>query len=231
MSDVEHRIRQVHRRLRAAEDAAGRPTGSVGLLAVSKQQDVAAIEAAFGTGHPAFGENYLQEALEKIPRFAGRGAEWHFIGALQSNKTKAVAENFDWLHSLDSVKLARRLSQQRPRPMATLQVCLQVNVDGEPGKSGVDPEQALDLARQVAELPGLRLRGLMTIPAPSEDTAAQRRPFRALRELLETLRADGLDVDTLSMGMSADLEAAVAEGATIVRVGTAIFGPRPNRQA
>jgi pyridoxal phosphate enzyme (YggS family) len=230
MNDVEHRIRQVHRRLRAAEEAAGRPAGSVSLLAVSKQQDTAAIEAALGAGQAAFGENYLQEALEKISTLAGRSAEWHFIGALQSNKTKAVAENFDWLHSLDSARLARRLSAQRPAGRPPLQVCIQVNVSGENSKSGVTPEQTLSLARDVAAFPNLRLRGLMTLPAPSDDADEQRRPFRLLRELLQALRADGLDVDTLSMGMSADLEAAVLEGATMVRVGTAIFGPRPRRR-
>ncbi len=202
--------------------------GSVSLLAVSKLQPPEAVRDAFHAGQLSFGENYVQEALDKIAVLADLRSQlqWHLIGPLQSNKTRAVAEAFDWVHSVDRLKLAERLSAQRPAGMAPLQVCVQVNVSGEASKSGVPLAEAPALARAVAGLPGLRLRGLMAIPAPASGLAAQRVPYRAMRELFEVLVAEGLALDTLSMGMSDDLEAAVAEGATIVRVGTAIFGRR-----
>jgi len=189
-------------------------------------QPVPALESAWGQGQADFGENYLQEALPKVAAFAGRTVAWHFIGALQSNKTREVAEHFQWLHTLDRESIARRLSDQRPATLPPLQLCLQVNVSGESSKGGVMPERVAELAKGVAALPRLRLRGLMAIPAPARDFEAQRAPFRVLRELLEGLKKAGHDLDTLSMGMSDDLEAAVMEGSTIVRIGTAIFGAR-----
>ncbi len=201
---------------------------SVTLLAVSKTQRPAAVREALDAGQTRFGENYVQEALDKIAALADRRAalEWHLIGPLQSNKTRAVAEAFDWVHGIDRLKLAERLSAQRPASLPPLQVCVQVNISGEASKSGVSPAELPALAHAVAALPRLRLRGLMAIPEPAGDLDAQRRPHRALRERFEALRAEGLALDTLSMGMSADLEAAILEGATIVRVGTAIFGAR-----
>lgn len=201
------------------------------LLAVSKTCTAESVREAFEAGQRDFGENYVQEALGKIAALEDRRSEvtWHLIGPLQSNKTREVAANFDWVHSVDRLKLAQRLSDQRPGDLAPLQVCLQVNISGEASKSGVAPAEALALARAVAALPRLRLRGLMAIPEPASDLDAQRAPHRALRELLESLNAQGLALDTLSMGMSADLEAAVAEGATCVRIGTAIFGVRAPR--
>lgn len=227
MTDIATRLEAVRQRIREAALRFGRAADSVQLLAVSKTHPAAAVAEAFSAGQRAFGENYLQEALEKIESLSGEPLEWHFIGPLQSNKTKAVAEHFDWVHSLDRWKIARRLSEQRPAHMAPLNVCLEVNVDGEGSKSGLQPGEVPELARAVAELPGLRLRGLMAIPAPRTDFEAQREPLRRLRTLREELATLGLDgLDTLSMGTSGDLEAAIAEGATIVRIGTAIFGPR-----
>ncbi len=186
------------------------------------------MRAAFDAGQRDFGENYVQEALGKIAELVDlRGQiQWHLIGPLQTNKAREVAANFDWVHAVDRMKLARRLSDLRPPGLPPLQVCLQVNISGEPSKSGVAPEQALALAREVAALPRLKLRGLMAIPEPAGDLAAQRAPHRALRKLFEAMNAEGLGLDTMSIGMSADLEAAIAEGATWVRVGTAIFGSR-----
>ena len=188
---------------------------------------------AFAAGQLDFGENYVQEALAKIAELADVRDQlrWHLIGPLQSNKAREVAANFDWVHAVDRMKLAQRLSDLRPPGMAPLQVCLQVNISGEDSKSGVAPGAALALAREVAALPRLKLRGLMAIPEPAGDLAAQRVPHRALRELFEAMNAAGLGLDTLSIGMSADLEAAIAEGATWVRVGTAIFGSRPGKTA
>lgn len=201
---------------------------SVTLLAVSKMQPATAVRAAHAAGQRHFGENYVQEALDKMAALADLRAElqWHLIGPLQSNKTRPVAEAFDWVHGVDRLKIAQRLSEQRPAGLAPLNVCLQVNVSGEASKSGVDPAELAALAHAVAALPRLRLRGLMSIPEPADTLDAQRRPHRQLRELLDRLNADGLALDTLSMGMSADLEAAVLEGATLVRIGTAIFGTR-----
>ncbi|WP_028226559.1 YggS family pyridoxal phosphate-dependent enzyme [Paraburkholderia ferrariae] len=228
MTDLAHNLEAVRQRIAAAARSAGREPDSVALLAVSKTFPAENVRAAHAAGQRAFGENYVQEAIEKIEALADLRAslEWHFIGPLQSNKTRPVAERFDWVHSVDRLKIAQRLSEQRPAGMAPLNVCLQVNVSGEDTKSGVAPEEAAQIARAIAALPNLRLRGLMSIPEPEATLEAQRAPHRQLRELFDTLRAGGLALDTLSMGMSADLEAAVLEGATLVRVGTAIFGAR-----
>ena len=201
---------------------------SVTLLAVSKTFGVDAIAEAHAAGQRCFGENYVQEAIAKIAALADLAPrpEWHLIGPLQSNKTRVVAETFDWVHSLDRAQLAERLSAQRPAALAPLSVCLQVNVSGEASKSGVAPGELSRLAHAVAALPRLRLRGLMAIPAPAVGIEAQRAPHRVLRHCLESLRAEGLDLDTLSAGMSDDLEAAILEGATMVRIGTAFFGSR-----
>ncbi|MFM2347594.1 MAG: hypothetical protein RL654_2347 [Pseudomonadota bacterium] len=228
MTTLDDSIQVVHQRLEAARIRAERPRGSVRLLAVSKTRTSDEVRAAHAAGLQAFGENYVQEGLDKIAALADlrAGLEWHLIGPLQSNKTRAVAEGFDWVHSVDRLRTAERLSAQRPPELPPLQVCLQVNISGEDSKSGAPPAELPALARAVAALPRLRLRGLMAIPAPAQGLEAQRRPHRALRALLEQLRAEGLAVDTLSMGMSDDLEAAVLEGATLVRIGTAIFGAR-----
>jgi PLP dependent protein len=228
MASIASTVQQVHARIATACAAAQRPVQSVTLLAVSKTFGANAVREAHAAGQRAFGENYVQEALDKMAELADlRGQiEWHLIGPLQSNKTRAVAESFDWVQSLDRLKIAERLSAQRPAALAPLQVCLQVNISGEASKGGVEPQEVLPLARAVAQLPRLSLRGLMAIPEPATTFEQQRGPHRALRELFELLRGEGLALDTLSMGMSADLEAAVAEGATLVRVGTAIFGRR-----
>lgn len=224
------RLDAVRARIAAAERTAGRPPGSVRLLAVSKTQPAGALRAAFALGQRAFGENYLQEARDKRAELADLALEWHFIGPIQSNKTKTIAADFDWVHSIDRYRVAQRLSEQRPAGRDPLQCCLQVNVSGEASKAGAAPEEVPALALRIAGLPGLRLRGLMAIPAPEEDHTRQRAAFRRLRELLESLRQRGLELDTLSMGMSDDLEAAVAEGSTMVRIGSAIFGARSPRQ-
>ena len=194
-------------------------------------QPVAALESAWGQGQADFGENYLQDAIPKLDAFAGRPAIWHFIGALQSNKSREVATRFQWMHSVDRIGIAQRLSEQRPAELPPLQLCLQVNVSGQSSKGGVAPERLPELATAVAGLLHLKLRGLMAIPAPAEDFDAQRQPFRLMRELLDDLKRRGHDLDTLSMGMTDDLEAAIIEGATIVRIGTAIFGSRPPKRA
>jgi pyridoxal phosphate enzyme (YggS family) len=229
MAMIADKLHLVRRRLAAACAAAERPVESVTLLAVSKTFGPAAVHEAVAAGARCFGENYVQEGIAKIAALAELRAqlEWHLIGPVQSNKTRIVAEQFDWVHTLDRLKLAQRLNDQRPAGAAPLQVCVQVNTSGEASKGGVAPGDVAALARAVAALPRLRLRGLMAIPEPAAGFAAQRAPHRALRELLEHMnRTEGLALDTLSMGMSADLEAAVAEGATLVRVGTAIFGSR-----
>ena len=228
MASIEAKLQQVRERIAAACAAAQRPVQSVTLLAVGKTFGADAVREAAAAGQCAFGENYVQEALTKIAALGDlrAGLEWHLIGPLQSNKTREVAAAFDWVHSIDRLKTAERLSAQRPAGLSPLQVCLQVNLDGEASKSGVAPGELPALAHAVAALPGLRLRGLMSIPAPRVGAAAQREPHRRLRELLEALNALGLALDTLSMGMSDDLEAAVLEGATVVRVGSAIFGVR-----
>ena len=221
-------LQQVRARIALACAAAQRPVQSVTLLAVSKACTALQVREAHAAGQRSFGENYVQEGLAKMESLADLrpGSEWHLIGPLQSNKTRAVAEAFDWVHSVDRLKLAERLSAQRPPHCAPLQICLQVNISAEASKSGLAPGEVSAVAHAVAALPRLRLRGLMAVPEPVADLAAQRAPHRALRELLLGLQQQGLALDTLSMGMSADLEAAIAEGATLVRVGTAIFGAR-----
>lgn len=225
---------EVHARIDAAARAAGRDPGSVTLLAVSKTFDAATVAQAAALGQNAFGENYVQEALGKIAalRPAWPDLQWHFIGPLQSNKTREIAAQFDWVHGIDRLRIAERLSVQRPPERPPLQVCIQVNVDAEASKSGVAPQDAPALAAAVARLPNLVLRGLMCIPEPRDGIAAQREPFSRLRALRDAIvREQGLALDTLSMGMSADLEAAIHEGATIVRIGSALFGARPRRDA
>lgn len=222
-------LKAVLSRIETAARLAGRASESIQLLAVSKTRTADEIARLADLGQRQFGESYLQEALEKVDALADRELVWHFIGPLQSNKTRQVASHFDWVHSVDRLKVARRLSEHRPEALAPLNVCLQVNVSGEASKSGVAPEELPGLAAAVARLPRLRLRGLMAIPAPTADSDAQREPFRALRHMFDSLVAQGHELDTLSMGMSDDLEAAIAEGATIVRVGTALFGSRTRR--
>jgi pyridoxal phosphate enzyme (YggS family) len=220
------RLDSVHQRIGQACLKAGRDPAQVRLLAVSKTRPAADLRRMAALGQPCFAENYLQEALEKITALADLALEWHFIGPIQSNKTRAIAEHFAWVHSVDRLKIAQRLSEQRPEGMPPLNICLQVNISEEESKSGVSLAQLPELAAQVAALPRLRLRGLMAIPAPAEGLTEQRRPFAALRQALEGLNAGGLSLDTLSMGMSDDLEAAILEGATMLRIGTALFGPR-----
>ncbi|MGM0412742.1 MAG: YggS family pyridoxal phosphate-dependent enzyme [Pseudomonadota bacterium] len=226
MVDVGANVAHVRQRIEAAARAAGRDPATITLVAVSKYHPASAVRAAIAAGCHDLGESYADEGVAKRAEVAEPAATWHFIGPLQSNKTRAVAEHFDFIHGVDRLKIARRLSEQRPAELGPLPVCLQVNISGEASKSGADPAEVPELAAAVAELPGLALRGLMAIPARAADVGEQRRPFAALRELQEDLQARGLALDTLSMGMSGDLEAAIAEGATHVRVGTDIFGPR-----
>ena len=230
MGSIGSNLQEVKGRIARACREAGRDENSVTLLAVSKTFGGDAVREAHAAGQRHFGENYVQEALAKIDALADLRSQlqWHLIGPLQSNKTRPVAEAFDWVHSVDRLKIAQRLAEQRPAWLPPLQLCLQVNVSGEASKSGVPPAEVPALATAVAALPAdrVRLRGLMAIPEPAADPAAQRLPHRALRELMATLRAGGLALDALSMGMSTDLEAAILEGATLVRVGTAIFGRR-----
>jgi pyridoxal phosphate enzyme (YggS family) len=219
----------LHERITKAARAAGRPSEAIRLVAVSKTFGPEVISEAIDAGQRAFGENYVQEAIAKIEalRAAGRPKpEWHFIGPIQSNKTRAIAEHFDWVQSVDRLKIAQRLSEQRPPALPPLNVLVQVNISGEATKSGVGPEDAAQLAGEIARLPRLRLRGLMAIPEPEPDVDRQRAGFAALRRLFDAIAARGLPLDTLSMGMSADFEAAIAEGSTMVRIGTAIFGER-----
>lgn len=236
MTMIEANLQTVRARIAAACRDCGRTPGEVTLLAVSKTFGVAAIEAAYGAGQSTFGENYIQEAVQKITALGHLSMppiEWHCIGAIQSNKTRSAAEHFDWVHTIDRLKTAQRLSEQRPSTLAPLQVCIQVNVDGGSTKSGVLPQDALALALQVAPLPRLRLRGVMSIPEPAPDFTAACALFAKVKSAFDVLNAAGLKLDTLSMGMSADLEAAVHTGSTMVRVGTAIFGGRsyPNVSA
>jgi pyridoxal phosphate enzyme (YggS family) len=229
MSAIRENLQAVRRRIAESADNAQRKQ-DIKLLAVSKTFDAQAVIDAAGAGQQAFGENYLQEALDKMASVQALQPElkleWHFIGPIQSNKTRAIAEHFDWVHSVDREKIAQRLSDQRPPELPPLNICLQVNISGEASKSGVLPAEAPALAKAIAQLPRIRLRGLMAIPEPEHDIAQQRAPFRQMHELYERLRGEGLQLDTLSMGMSADMGAAIAEGATIVRIGSAIFGNR-----
>ena len=220
------RLAELRGRIAAAARSAGRDPEAVRLVGVSKRQPAEAVRAALDAGLRDFGENFVQEALDKMDALGETPARWHFIGALQSNKTAAVAERFDWVHSVDRLKLARRLSAQRPAGLAPLNVCVQVNIGDEQSKSGVAPAETAALAREIAGLPRLALRGLMAVPPAESDPERQRAWCRQLAALYEGLRAEGVPLDTLSMGMSADLEAAIAEGATLVRIGTAIFGER-----
>jgi PLP dependent protein len=230
MSIIHHNLQAVHDRIATAARAVQRSPDEISLLAVSKTFGPQAVLEAAQAGQRAFGENYLQEALDKMaavhamaPDYA---LQWHFIGPIQSNKTRPIAEHFDWVHSIEREKIALRLSEQRPAHLAPLNICLQVNISGESSKSGIAPQDVLALAHSVAGMPRLALRGLMAIPEPTDDIDKQRAAFRQLRQLFEACRAQGLKLDTLSMGMSADLEAAIAEGSTLVRIGSAIFGKR-----
>jgi pyridoxal phosphate enzyme (YggS family) len=226
MVNLVERLNTVLNRIREAERRFQRPSGSVMLLAVSKTKPAALITAVAAAGQRHFGENYLQEALEKIEALKQLNLDWHFIGPIQSNKIRRIAEKFNWVHSVDRLKIAQRLNEQRPDHLPPLNICLQINISAEVSKHGLNPEELSPVAQAVVKLPRLRLRGLMAIPAPSKELAIQRLPYERLRKLQEELIAEGIPLDTLSMGMSDDLEAAIAEGATIVRVGTAIFGPR-----
>jgi pyridoxal phosphate enzyme (YggS family) len=230
MSTIALKLQAVDASIVAAANACGRAPHTVQLLAVSKTFGADAVLEAIAAGQLAFGENYLQEALDKIAAVEqavpGRAVEWHFIGPIQSNKTRPIATHFAWAHTVDRLKIAQRLSEQRPPELGPINICLQVNISGEASKSGATPAELPALAHQVAALPHVRLRGLMAIPEPDQDPQRQRAAFARVRTLFEQLRADGLALDTLSMGMSADLAAAIAEGATIVRIGSAIFGAR-----
>lgn len=223
---IQERLQRVREQISRAEQRFNRAAGSVRLLAVSKTRPADDILAAYQQGQTAFGENYLQEALQKIQQLADYDIEWHFIGPIQSNKTRDIAQYFDWVHSVDRLKIARRLSEQRPGELPALKICIQVNLDNEASKSGVTPEEVLPLAREIQQLPHLQLKGLMAIPTVTSAFESQRTAFARLRALYIQLQQNGIDVDTLSMGMSNDLEAAIAEGSTMVRIGTAIFGAR-----
>ena len=225
------RLAAVRARIAAAERQYQRSPGSVQLIAVSKTRPASDVQQVLREGQTCFGESYVQEAVEKIAALAGTAIEWHFIGPIQSNKTRAIAEHFAWVHSVDRLKIAQRLHDQRPAALPPLNICLQVNISRDPAKSGISPEELPELARAIAGLDRLRLRGLMTIPSYSEEFAQQRRPFHDLRVCLEDLHAQGFELDTLSMGMSDDMEAAIAEGATMVRIGTDIFGAREQKPA
>ena len=227
MTMISDNLQGVRARITAACTAVGRPPDAVNLLAVSKTFGPDAVAEAFAAGQRAFGENYIQEAVEKMAALRELPIEWHCIGPVQSNKTRLVAENFQWIHTVDRLKIAQRLSDQRPADMPPLQVCLQVNVDGGANKSGAPPHEVADLALAVATLPRLRLRGLMCIPEPAPDFVATRALFMRAKALFDALNAQNMGLDTLSMGMSADMEAAIHAGSTMVRVGTAIFGGRP----
>jgi pyridoxal phosphate enzyme (YggS family) len=219
-------LQKVKTRIREIAEKTGRQPEAITLLAASKTNPAECLREAFIAGQTIFGENYLQEALAKIPVLADLPIEWHFIGPIQSNKTRRIAENFAWVHSVDRKKIADRLSKDRPESLPPLQICLQVNVSGEGSKSGVAPEEIAELAAHVVTLPRLKLRGVMAIPELTKATALQRSQFRMLREAYDRLKRDGYELDTISMGMSEDLDIAIEEGATMVRVGTAIFGPR-----
>ena len=223
---IQERLRAVHARIDAAARTYGRDPSDIRLLAVSKTVSITDLRLAQAAGQDCFGESYLNESLPKIAALVEPAPEWHFIGPLQSNKTRRIAENFAWVHSVDRFKNAQRLNEQRPRDLLPLNICLQINISGEASKSGLQPSQLAEEAAAVADLPNLRLRGLMAIPALTTDFGAQRAAFRQVSAALELLNAQGFGLDTLSIGMSDDLEAAIAEGATIVRVGSAIFGAR-----
>ena len=230
MNDIAHNLAQVRDKISAAATRCGRSPEEITLLAVSKTKPASAIAEAIDAGQRQFGENYVQEGVEKIVHFRAvhpeDPGEWHFIGPLQANKTRLVAEHFDWVQSVDRLRIASRLSAQRPAGMPPLNILIEVNIDGEETKSGVAPSEVEAFADEIAGYPGLRLRGLMAIPAPAADSESRRRPLAAMRALFERLRVKHPGMDTLSMGMSADMDEAVSEGATMVRVGRAVFGPR-----
>ena len=224
--NIANNIASLRNRVRLAAQKSQRSPEDICIVAASKTRSASIIQSAYDSGIQNFGENYLQEALEKIAALGDLGLKWHFIGPIQSNKTRAIAENFDWVHSVDRLKIARRLSEQRPTKLAPLQICLQVNISAESSKSGASPAEMPELVQAVRALPGITLRGLMAIPAPTNDPKQQQQAFAQMRELMTALRADTPTMDTLSMGMSGDLEMAIAQGSTLIRVGTDIFGPR-----
>lgn len=226
MPAIQSRLETVRQQIQQAAEKYQRQPDSVQLLAVSKTHPAEAIRQAVAAGQRRFGESYIQEALDKIAQLRDLDLEWHYIGRIQGNKTRAIAENFDWVHSIDSAKQLRRLNDQRPDDLPPLKVCLQVKIDDEESKAGITPGEARELISAIRDYPRLALQGLMTLPAPSEQLEAQRVPFRRLREIRDQLASADLPLETLSMGMSGDLEAAIAEGSTLVRIGTAIFGPR-----
>lgn len=230
MTNFRDRLNRVQARIRAAAQQAGRDPAAVQLLAVSKTRPAADIREAFGCGQRRFGENYLQEALDKQQQLLDLTIEWHFIGPLQSNKTRAIAENFDWVHSVDRLKVARRLSEQRPADRPPLNICVQVNLDREASKSGVMPEALDSLLESLQPLPNIQVRGLMAIPAARRDPQQQRQALQPLADALARLQPRHPQLDTLSMGMSGDLEAAISAGATLVRIGTDLFGPRIHQE-
>jgi pyridoxal phosphate enzyme (YggS family) len=223
---IRENLQKIHKRIEIAATSCGRDPATVTLLAVSKTKPAEAIRAAFEAGQSSFGENYVQEAIGKIELLRDLDIEWHYIGGIQSNKTRVIAQSFAWVHGVASLKHARRLSEQRPDGISPLNLCLQINISGESSKQGVTPAEAPALAREIAQLPNVRLRGLMALPEPTDDSRQQHLAFSRVRALFDELRRDGHDLDTLSMGMSADLEAAIEEGSTMVRIGTAIFGAR-----
>ncbi len=223
---IAENLARLHQRIQQAEQRYQRPPGSVQLLAVSKTRPAQDVSVAAACGQRHFGENYVQEAVEKITSLAEHDLIWHFIGPIQSNKTRLIATHFHWVHSVERLKIAQRLSKQRPPHLPPLNICLQVNISNEPSKSGLSLSELPDTARQIAALPDLHLRGLMAIPQRSTRFELQRRPFLRLHQALQSLNQEDVELDTLSMGMSADIEAAIAEGGTIVRIGTDIFGPR-----
>ncbi len=225
MTTLIHSLKQLHRQIRQAEISYQRPPNSVLLLAVSKTKPASMLAIAYQAGQRHFGENYLQEALSKQQALGAFDITWHFIGPIQSNKTKAIASHFDWVHSVDSLKIARRLSEQRPQHLAPLNICLQVNISNEASKSGIDLDNLAELCEQVAVLPNIKLRGVMAIPAPSDSFEQQCQPYKTLYQAVKNLNKP--ELDTFSFGMSDDLNAAIAQGATIVRIGTALFGKRP----
>jgi hypothetical protein len=229
MTSISERLQAIRTAIQQAAQEVGRSQDEVHLLAVSKTKPAADIRAAYAAGQTRFGENYVQEALGKMTELADLPLEWHFIGPIQSNKTRPIAENFSWVHGIDRLKIAQRLNEARPDGLPPLNVCIEVNVSGEGSKEGISPAEVAALAAEMSSLPRLKLRGLMTIPAPTSDIALQHRQFRMLRELMETLNHKGCGLDTLSMGMSGDFAAAIAEGATIVRIGASIFGARPTK--
>ena len=226
MNNIEKNLTSIRATITTAARACGRSTESIQLLAVSKKKPADDIRVAYACGQRDFGENYLQEALQKQHDLQDLDISWHFIGAIQSNKTRNIAEAFDWVHCIDRLKIATRLSEQRPAGLAPLNVCIQVNIDHEASKAGIDLDAVTDLALAMSTLPGIRLRGLMAIPAPREDYAQQCQAFARLADALASLQQQGLDCDTLSIGMTQDMDAAIAQGSTLVRIGTAIFGER-----